>query len=237
MFTVCIDAGHAKGGDKHGCYGFSEQAHNLAMAQALKAKLEATKQITVTLTRTNEIDDPSLTARGRMGRGKDVFLSMHTNGANGRARGVTVFYSVDLPQDKPYALELAKGIATALKTPVRGAVTRGGKDPTEDYYTVIDTAQDVGAKHVLLSESGFHDNPQDWAAMVTPQGIEAIAEAHAKVIIKLLGVLPQTYHVVAAGDSLIKIAKQYGMKWQDLAKLNNIKFPWIIRAGQRLVIK
>ena len=47
--------------------------------------------------------------------------------------------------------------------------------------------------------------------------------------------MPTTYTVVA-GDTLSKIAKKvgYGCTWQELAKINNIKAPYIIRKGQVL---
>lgn len=162
---VTIDPGHAKGSDKHGCNGFSEQAHNLAMAKNLKAKLESAG-IAVTLTRDNG---------------------------------------------------------------------------------VIDAAQDSGCKHVFLSESGFHDNPQDWAAMHTPEGIEAICEAHAIALCDLLdvaypavSVAPQepTTYTVQRGDTLSKIGAKVGISWKALAALNDIRGPlYIIRTGQVLKLK
>ena len=47
---------------------------------------------------------------------------------------------------------------------------------------------------------------------------------------------PTTY-TVAKHDTLSGIGKQTGIKWQDIAKLNNIKFPYIIRVGQVLKLK
>ncbi|MBE6152800.1 MAG: LysM peptidoglycan-binding domain-containing protein [Firmicutes bacterium] len=44
-----------------------------------------------------------------------------------------------------------------------------------------------------------------------------------------------TYTVVK-GDSLWKIGNMYGVKWIDIAKLNNIKIPYIIKPGQVLRI-
>lgn len=43
-------------------------------------------------------------------------------------------------------------------------------------------------------------------------------------------------YTVVKGDSLWKIAKMYDVKWQDIAKSNNIKFPYIIKPNQILVI-
>lgn len=45
------------------------------------------------------------------------------------------------------------------------------------------------------------------------------------------------YYTVVKGDSLSKIGKMYGIKWQNIATLNNIKFPYIIRIGQKIRIK
>lgn len=42
---------------------------------------------------------------------------------------------------------------------------------------------------------------------------------------------------VQKGDYLIKIGKKFNVKWTDIAKKNNIKFPYIIRVGQVLKIK
>jgi len=253
MFKICLDPGHAKGSDKHGCNGFSEEAHNLLMAQSLKKKLESTGKFTVCLTRDNEISDPSLTERGRTAakHGCDMIVSMHTNGAQGTAHGVSVFHSVDLPGDKPMAQEFADEIAKAIGTDSRGAcVHESVNHPGEDYLTVIDSAQDAGTPHVFLSESGFHDNPGDWAKMHTPEGIDKIASAHAKVICKHYGVVwpvapvvvpkppvpTAAYYYVANGDNLFKIGKKFGVKWEIIAKRNSITDPHALRVGQKLII-
>jgi len=43
-------------------------------------------------------------------------------------------------------------------------------------------------------------------------------------------------YTVVKGDSLWKIGNMYGVKWMDIAKLNNIKIPYIIKTGQVLRI-
>ncbi len=56
----------------------------------------------------------------------------------------------------------------------------------------------------------------------------------------ILGVLPafaqQNTYVVQAGDSLFRIAQNYGLSVNDLAAANNIVNTWQIFAGQTLVI-
>lgn len=46
------------------------------------------------------------------------------------------------------------------------------------------------------------------------------------------------WYTVKKGDSLSKIAKNYlFVTWQDIAKLNGIKFPYILKVGQKIRIK
>ena len=61
------------------------------------------------------------------------------------------------------------------------------------------------------------------------------------VLIMLIGIcIPvsaEEYYVVKSGDNLGKIASMFNTSWQKLAETNNIKAPYIIRPGQKLVIK
>lgn len=41
-------------------------------------------------------------------------------------------------------------------------------------------------------------------------------------------------YTVKSGDSLSAIGARLGVKWQDIAKLNNIKAPYVIQPGQKL---
>lgn len=47
----------------------------------------------------------------------------------------------------------------------------------------------------------------------------------------------EEWYTVQKGDNLSKIGKAYDVPWRDIASLNGIKAPWIIRTGQRLRIK
>lgn len=44
------------------------------------------------------------------------------------------------------------------------------------------------------------------------------------------------WHTVKSGETLSSIARIYGVKWQDIAKLNNLSSPYLIRPGQKLCI-
>ncbi len=45
------------------------------------------------------------------------------------------------------------------------------------------------------------------------------------------------YYTVKKGDTLSKIAQQFGTDWKTLAKLNNLKNPNLIRVNQLIRIK
>ena len=45
-----------------------------------------------------------------------------------------------------------------------------------------------------------------------------------------------TGYVVQSGDSLSKIAAQYGLNWRTLASKNNLQSPYVIYVGQHLAL-
>lgn len=47
----------------------------------------------------------------------------------------------------------------------------------------------------------------------------------------------ELYYEVQPGDYLIKIGKRFDCDWMDIARLNNLHFPYIIHKGERLRIK
>ncbi len=97
-----------------------------------------------------------------------------------------------LPGDKALAADMSKAVAAVMGNADRGAKTRPGSDPSEDFYGIIDAAQDIGCPHVLLIESGFHDNALDEAFLLVDANLKAIAEAQAAVICKHLGAVPDS---------------------------------------------
>jgi N-acetylmuramoyl-L-alanine amidase len=170
--------------------GYVEADGVLKIALLLEAELKKTGAFKVQMTRRTD-KYLTLTARGKMAvkNKSDLFISEHTNASNGKASGAEAFYSVDLPNDKVFAAKLSTAVAQALGIPDRGAKTRPSPaNPREDYYTVIDTAQDGGVPHVLLVESAFHDNPKDEKLLKDDEMLAKIAKAQAGVICEQFGV-------------------------------------------------
>jgi N-acetylmuramoyl-L-alanine amidase len=118
----------------------------------------------------------------------DLLISRHTNSGGGRG-GTEVFYSVDIPGDKQYAAALSKNISAALGVLDRGAKTRESVNyPGEDYYSVIDGAQDGGVPHVFIVEYAFHDVATDEAKLLNNAILDKACKAEAKFICEMFGI-------------------------------------------------
>ena len=184
MFKIVIDPGH--GGTERsnvGPTGYVEADAALKISKYLKAFLEAEyKDVLVYLTRTTDTT-VSLTARGRCAAAykADLFISEHSNAGGGT--GVEALYSVDIPADKALAAELSKSIADLFGVKDRGAKSRESTaEAGEDYYTVIDAAQDGGVKHIVLIENLFHDNAKEEAILKDDNNLLKIAQTQGAVI-------------------------------------------------------
>jgi N-acetylmuramoyl-L-alanine amidase len=183
-----IDAGHG-GKDRYnrGASGVYVEADGvLAKSKLLKEKLESTGAFEIQLTRDKDMT-LALTTRAKMAvnNKSDFFISEHTNAGGKGSTGTEVFYSVDLLATSAFASELCKGISETLGILNRGArVRESATYKGEDYYTVIDVAQDGGIPNVFIVESAFHSNPDEEKLLLDPVKLEAIAEAEAVVICK-----------------------------------------------------
>ncbi|AYO30581.1 N-acetylmuramoyl-L-alanine amidase [Biomaibacter acetigenes] len=188
---IFIDPGHG-GSDRanKGPTGYVEADGVLKISLLLEKELLATGAFTVGMSRRTDAT-VGLSARGKaaVNFGADLFISEHTNAGSSDARGTEVYYSVDIPGDKSLAASMSKAVSSALGIPDRGAKVRESQNyPGEDYYTVIDIAQDGRIPHVLLVESAFHSNPQEEKLLKDEACLQKIAQAQAKVICDFFGV-------------------------------------------------
>lgn len=188
VIKVLIDPGHAPGNSNKGQTGYKEFEGVWKISTYLKEILQS-KGIQVDFTRTWE-QDPELYARGQKARGYDLFISQHTNANDGKTRGVEVFYDINKPQDKEIAEKLSNAVANVMGNNNRGAKTRVYTEGNKiiNYYGVIRGAAATDCKHILLIESGFHDNVQDEAFLKVDDNLRKIAQAQANVIFEMLGV-------------------------------------------------
>lgn len=192
MIKVMIDPGHAPGNPNKGPTGYYEYEGVWKISTYLKEILRS-KGIQVDFTRTWD-QDPELYTRGQKAAGYDLFISEHTNANDGKTRGVEAFYDYSKPQDKELAEKLAGNVAAVMGNNNRGTKTRVYTESGKiyNYYGVIRGAAATDCKHILLIESGFHDNAVDEAFLKVDANLKKIAEAQAMVILEFLGVKDMT---------------------------------------------
>lgn len=191
MIKSVIDPGHG-GNDRSnvGPTGYIEADGVLDISKYLGDFLNGTGDFETSLTR--DIDTTlGLTDRAMIAvRAKaQLFVSEHTNACDKTEEGSEVFHSVDIPGDKQWASKLSAAVAKSINVPDRGAkVNESQKFPGEDYYTVIDVAQDNGIPHIFLVESAFHDNPKEEAKLKDTRNKMRIAIAQGLVFCKMFGI-------------------------------------------------
>ncbi len=226
MIKVLIDPGHAPGNPNKGPIGYYEYEGVWKISTYLKEILQA-RGIQADFTRTWE-QDPELYARGKKAAGYDLFISEHTNANDGKTRGVEVFYDYSKPQDKEFAERLATAVTAVMNNSNRGAKTRVYTEAGKiyNYYGVIRGAAATDCKHILLIESGFHDNIIDEAFLKVDENLRKIAQAQAVIICEMLGVKDMT---VQEAEKIIK--EKAGL--DD----NTMQFLKFYRYGEALLMK
>lgn len=189
MAKVCLDAGHyGKYNRSPANKSYYESDMNWKLHLLLKKYLEQ-YGIEVSLTRENKDADLGVTKRGKLSKGCDLFLSIHSN-----ATGSVVNESVDYPVvyvplngtgDKVGKL-LGDCIADVMGTKQKGrTATRKGNNG--DYYGVIRGAVSVGVPGLILEHS-FHTNTRSTNWLLNDDNLDTLAKAEAKVIAEYFGI-------------------------------------------------
>lgn len=102
---------------------------------------------------------------------------------------------------------------------------------TETTYTVQtgDNLFRIGLKYGL-----------SWVQIAEANGIvnpnQIVAGQVIKIPVNAPGPTPQFMHVVKQGETLFTISLQYGIAWPGIAEANQLDSPYLIYAGQTLVI-
>lgn len=187
---ITIDAGHIKGYNIGVVSGYNEGEMAWTLSQYLGDALKK-YGAEVFYTRADITKDLALEARGKIAHdnGSTLFISLHSDGyTSPSAKGVSVFYSNYRKDSLTLAQQLGSAIASTMRTPFRGAMTRlyGGSFPQADYYGVVRGAVGYNGerlpKAAFLIEHGFHTNPEDCAWLMQDNNLKVLASAEADVI-------------------------------------------------------
>ena len=203
MPKVCIDVGHY--GKYNRCpnnpnYYESEVMWKLHLLQ--KKYLEQLG-IEVVTTRQDKNVDLELTARGRMAKGCDLFISNHSNAVGGYMNenidSVDVYHLVNDTTTKcddvssEFADMIAPEIADIMGTKqgYRVLVKMAGGDRNNDgmindnYYGVLHGSRSVGVAGVIIEHS-FHTNSKTVAWLLNDNNLNMLAKVEAECIATFL---------------------------------------------------
>ena len=190
-YKIVIDPGHLIGGNKAGndydnvWYGYSEAKMSLALGKYMKTYLEG-YGFEVLMTRTTDkAYNLDLNDRGKMAKGYDFFLSLHSNAAGESAQAVYSYCSVDGKSDKLGKM-LSAAVAKTMGVPDGGIIHLYDDDGKSNYYCVLRNAAKVGVSGILLEHS-YHTNTYSREWLSKDSNLKKLAAAEAKVIAQYYG--------------------------------------------------
>lgn len=196
LWKIVLDPGHIGGYNRGIAPGYFEGTAMFNLAHHLKKELLKYNNTEVLVTRSKLSDNPSLDLRGKMAKGYDIFISLHSDAAGTQnAVGVSIFYSVRRPQSKKVGLTIGQTITDFMRqttgvTKLRGAITRPFPNNSKlDYYGVIrSSVANQSVVHSFLIEHGFHTNSKECAFLNNDANLQKLAEVEARTLASILGV-------------------------------------------------
>ena len=228
---VVIDAGH--GGTDPGAVsssGVREKDLTLMISQYMYEEFQK-RGVPVTLIRST---DETISPTERVNRVLEAYgdnpnvvvISNHINAAGSGiqgAEGAEVIYA--LRDNSNLASNILTALGNAGQKMRKFYQRRLPSDTSKDYYFMH---RNTGSKtHPVIVEYGFIDNPEDLAKIQNnyKEYVDAVVDAviatyEGETIPSLPG--SGNYYVVQNGDSLWKIANQYGITVDELKRLNNL---------------
>lgn len=208
---ICLDPGHYGSNYNAGVVsGYYESVTVWKLTQYEKEYLEQ-MGIEVLVTRKNINENPDLTARGRMAKGCDLFVSNHTNACDTEAvsRAVVIHFTdrdetLNDDRSKEFAMQLVKVIQSTMD--VKGYQTysklanndRDGNGKKDDnYYGVLNGSSLAGVPGVI-AEHSFHTNTAACKWLMNDSNLRKLAKACAECMAAFVGVPATVEHGIQA---------------------------------------
>ena len=262
--TICLDAGHyGKYNRSPVVPAYYESDFTWKFTNFEKAEYERLG-FTVILTRSDKDKDLALDKRGKMAKGAALFKSNHSNACGTESVDhpsviIPVEYKgVDFEGCKILGNRIGENCHKVMGTKQVAKVyfkdagydrNKNGKGGDDEYYGVMHGAQSVKCPRYMIVEHGFHTNRANATWLLNDENIKRLAISEAQVVAQfLLGLEPSDTHVdetepigtityiTKAGDTLSKIAKDYGVTVADIVALNGIANPNLIGKNVKLLI-
>lgn len=198
---IMLDPGHDTAKYNQGAApGYWEGAQMWRLYQFLRTALERRGFIAAgTKSRCDQSVD--VVTRGRMARGYDVFLSLHSNACADKSvdRPVGIYFVDDNcgpidEESKELAVLLAGVVAEVMGTRHRAETYShkssrdrdGDGKKNDDYYGMLYGAHQSGTPGVIVEHS-FHTNPDAAAWLLDDDNLRRLAEAEADALAEYYG--------------------------------------------------
>jgi hypothetical protein len=157
-----------------------EKDVNLDEANRLRDILVA-NGVEVIMTRTDDTN-PALVDRAHLGGEGDLLVSVHNNSSgNASAHGSEVYAQINNGESMQLAENILAGVVDRAGTTSRGALTRAGE--RGDYYSILRNSP-VPA---VIVEGAFISNPDEAAALASPDFRQRLAQGIADGVISVIG--------------------------------------------------
>lgn len=206
MPKVLLDAGHYDSRNKSPVYPQYYEAKQMWKLHLLLKKHLEEYGFEVAQTRSEQDKDMQVTARGKLAKGYDLFLSLHSDACDDeKVRRATVFYAFD---DWNNASRLAQAIAhnIGLCMGVEGKTkTRISTNGNWDYYGVMFGARSVGCPLYYIIEHSFHTNRDSAKWLMSDSNLDKLAKAEAEAIAKYFGMEKEETETTNKGASTVNI--------------------------------
>lgn len=242
LVGVIVDAGH--GGMDSGAIGNGLQEKDLNL-QASTYMYNRLRELGIPAKMTRD-EDEYLPKNDRIKKVKELYnnspntilVANHINSGGGE--GAEIVYS--LKNDSTLAEMALNNIGDAGQIKRKVYQRRLPENPNLDYYYIL---RETGNTEPILVEYGFIDSPRDAQKLKT--NLNNYVEGVVKAIAEYTGykyyppgtsggtgTTPNTY-TVKKGDTLYKIANQFGLSVSELKRLNNLDND-TLQIGQILVL-
>lgn len=169
-------------------------------------------------------------------KGKATGSHIHVAVGKGKFTGNGWYQGQYQIQSKCYAWPIYNqyDITKALYLYSDVKIINGIYDWKKSVYTITESKKKTIEELAYEVIKGLWGNNPERKERLTKSGYDYNA-VQVKVN-EILNPISGITYTVEKGDYLIKIGKKFNKSWKEIAKNNNIKFPWIIHVGQKLII-
>ena len=142
-------------------------------------------------TRDDPEKDLAVTKRGRMAKGCDLFISLHSNAStSSKTDRVDVYASYDnINNSHALAIELAKTVASVMGVSGGYVKTRKSTKGDWEYYGVLRGASETDCPLYYLIEHSFHTNEYATLWLLDDDNLRSLAKAEAAVVALYFGLV------------------------------------------------